>query len=207
MTVQYNSESDFEVERRESGMIIAKYTGSKTEVHIPPSIQNLPVIGIGYRAFYCSGISSVTIPNSVTIIGKWAFAFCSNLTSVIMENSIITIGSMAFFECINLTRIIIPDSVASIEERTFGSCASLANITIPDSVISIGHCAFKGCASLTSVTFEAPVPSSDFSADTFYGDLCAKFYEADQTNGTPGTYTTTPPVWDSSVWTRQKENA
>src|SRR6266702_2905616 len=53
---------------------ITGYTGGNDVVAIPSTINGLPVISIGYQAFYWSGITSVTIPNSVTSIGDYAFS-------------------------------------------------------------------------------------------------------------------------------------
>jgi hypothetical protein len=99
------------------------------------------------------------------------------------------------------------DSVTSIEEWAFGGCRNLASVIIPNSVTSIGGAAFSGCTSLASVTFLGMIPSSGFSdidvyflKKTFHGDLRAKFYAA---NGGPGEYTTTTPVNDNSLWTKQ----
>jgi len=85
-----------------------------------------------------------------------------------------------------------------------GRFSSLTSVTIPDSVTSIGQAAFIACTSLTSVTFQGAIPSSGFNASSpFMGDLRDKFYAANPANGTPGTYTTTAPVDDESVWTKQ----
>ncbi|MDR0472564.1 MAG: leucine-rich repeat protein [Treponema sp.] len=143
---------------------------------------------IGDHAFaYCWSLASVTIPDSVTSIGDFAFNFCTSLASVTIPNSVTSIGGAAFQYC------------------------SLTSVTIPESVMSIGDWAFYYCYSLTSVTFEGTIPSSGFDYDAFgsygymgyLGDLRAKFYATDPTNGTPGTYTTTAPVGSSSVWTKQ----
>ena len=79
-----------------------KYSG---DVVIPSSItvegQEYPVASIGKDAFsYCSGLTSVTIPNSVTSIGEDAFRDCSDLTSVTIPNSVTSIGDYAFYLCI-----------------------------------------------------------------------------------------------------------
>ena len=78
------------------------YTG---EVTIPESIIHegvtYPVGSIGKSAcYYCSGLTSITIPNSVTTIGEDAFYGCHGLTSVTIPNSVTTIGEYAFSGCI-----------------------------------------------------------------------------------------------------------
>jgi len=69
----------------------------------------------------------------------------------------------------------------------------------------IASAAFIDCPSLTSVTFKGTITSGkiDNEAFRFLGDLRTKFYATDSTNGTPGTYTTTAPVSESSVWTKR----
>ena len=60
------------------------------------------------------GCNNSVIPNSVTSIGKSAFAFCESLTSVTIPESIRTIGDIAFSNCTGLTSIEIPNSVTTI---------------------------------------------------------------------------------------------
>ena len=97
------------------------------EVVIPSSItvegQEYPVASIGESAFYfCSGLTSITIPNSVKSIGRYAFFGCSSLTSVTIPNSVTSIGYEAFGECSGLTSITIPNSVTSIGGFAFAHC-------------------------------------------------------------------------------------
>ena len=138
-----------------------KYTG---EVVIPSSItvegQEYLVKSIGNKAFYdCSGLTSVTIPNSVTSIGNCAFEDCSGLISVTIGNSVTSIGDCAFQSCSGLTSVTIPNSVTSIGTSAFSGCSGLTSFTIPNSVTSFGTSAFSGCTGLTSVTIPNSVTS------------------------------------------------
>ena len=113
---------------------------------VPDSLKEVVITGggiIGDSAFYrCSGLTSITIPDSVTSIGDWAFHGCSGLTSVTIGASVTSIGEYAFYECSGLTSITIPDSVTSIGISAFNGCGGLKSIMIPDSVTSIGKYAF-----------------------------------------------------------------
>ena len=123
--------------------------GCKTSV-IPDDGR---VTSIGDWAFDgCSGLASITIPDSVTSIGISAFEGCGGLKSIMIPDSVTSIGDLAFQSCSGLTSITIPDSVSSLGWGAFSGCSGLTSITIPDSVTSIGEEAFSGCSSLTSVT-------------------------------------------------------
>jgi hypothetical protein len=204
---QYNDEKDFKVEKIDGGkgVEITKYVGEKFEVRIPPRIQGLPVTSIGKQAFEEKGITSVTIPNSVTSIWDGAFWGCTSLTSIIIPNSVTSIGDAAFSGCTSLTNITIPNSVTSIGNLAFDYCTSLTSITIPNSVTSIGDKAFYYCDSLTSVMFQGTIASEKFGGtyfrefvSPFRGDLREKYLA-----GGMGTYTTTAPVNENSKWTKQ----
>ncbi len=107
--------------------------------------------------YLCSdtGLTSVTIPNSVKVIGEHAFSYCINMTSAIIGNSVTTIGECAFTQCMGLTSVTIPNSVTSIGENAFSCCTGLTSVTIGESVETIGSGAFSACTSLTSVTWNA----------------------------------------------------
>ena len=110
-----------------------------------------------YRDDHSPSLQSITIPDSVTSIGDWAFSECSSLHSVTIPDSVTSIGNWTFHRCSSLHSVTIPDSVTSIRDWAFLDCKSLQSVTIPDSVTSIGDGAFNGCESLQSVTIPESV--------------------------------------------------
>ncbi|MBQ7521756.1 MAG: leucine-rich repeat protein, partial [Clostridia bacterium] len=132
-TIHYNSteQPEFEYTVADNEIIITKYTGTDTEVKIPSEIDGLPVTAIGDNVFqsWKSTLTSVTIPESVTSIGNYAFQGCMNLTSVTIPDSVVSIGDYAFHVS-GLTSVTIPENVTSIGEEAFGECFSLTNINV-----------------------------------------------------------------------------
>ena len=100
-------------------------------VNIPAEIGGKPVTSIGQYAFaYCTGLTSVTIPNSVTRIREGAFRGCTGLTSVPIGNRVTNIEAQAFFVCTGLTSVTIPNSAsfATAEQRWFAGCTGLTGV-------------------------------------------------------------------------------
>ena len=143
-----------------AGKVAYKYKGTMP-ANTSISIKEGTLEITSYAFLNCTGLTSITIPNSVTSIGDGStFCGCSNLTSITIPNSVTSIGSETFKGCSGLTSIIIPNSVKSIAQWAFQDCIGLTSVTIPNSVTSIGFYVFEGCNSLVTVN----VPVIDYSA-------------------------------------------
>ncbi len=116
----------------------------------------------------CSGLTSITIPNSVTSIGVYAFEGCNNITTLNWNAKNCTTYNSAFANKSSITSVTIGDSVEVIPIRFLSGCTGLTSVTIPNSVTSIGNYAFYGCSGLTSVT----IPNSVTSIGSYAFDGC-----------------------------------
>ena len=107
-----------------------------------------------------SSVEHNNVTYSVAYIGSSAFKGCSGLTSVSIPNSVTSIREFAFKGCSGLTSVSIPNSVTFIMSGVFYGCSGLTSVSIPNSVTGIGDFAFYGCSGLTSIKCLASIPPS-----------------------------------------------
>ncbi len=109
--------------------------------NIPETINGMPVTDIGGQAFQNSDFAHITIPETVTSIGSYAFSTCTNLEEIVIPDSVVTVGNYAF-----------------------NGCSALKSITIGKNVTSIGANAFNECIYVTKIEYNA-VAMDDFAED------------------------------------------
>ena len=142
------------------------YCSDLTSITLPEGLTS-----IGTSAFYgCSGLTgelNLGECTSLTSIGTSAFSGCNGLTNITLPSSLTSIGTSAFFGCDGLTNITLPSSLTSIGSSAFADCDGLTSITLPSSLTSIGSFAFASCTSLTSITL--PEGLTSIGDDAFEG--------------------------------------
>lgn len=98
---------------------------------------------------YMTGLKSVKMPASVTTIGARAFLGCNSLYDVTLSENLTAIGLGAFYQT-NLLSIVFPKSLKTIDDGAFSE-TPLVLVEIPDGVENMGKMAFKDCKELKTV--------------------------------------------------------
>jgi len=132
-------------------LAVTGYTGQNRFVWIPEEINGMKVTRIKERAFADQNITKVIIPEGVTAIEGWAFAWCYSLSSVVLPSTLRELGDGAFNYC-NLTEIELPEELTTLGNSVFNSNRNLAALHIPASVTDIGGNMFRGCGGLKTLS-------------------------------------------------------
>lgn len=102
------------------------------------------------------GCKNTFIPNTITSIGQSAFCCCL-FEKIDIPNNVTSIESWAFAYCSNLTNISIPNNVTRIEDFAFFACRKLKEITMTSSILDIDFCVFDECDELEHIYFEGNI--------------------------------------------------
>ena len=160
-----------------------------TSVTLPEGLQY-----IGNKAFYGTGITSLSLPNSITGLGDMALASCPALTSINIGTGAPTVSSNAFINCPNLATITVAagNTALKAEDGVLFSksgtslyvCAAKGaksgDYTVPSGVNYVYDNAFAYCTQLTSITFPSTMVSS--SNDMFIGCDNLRYVDFSQCN-------------------------
>ncbi len=134
---------------------------------IPSTLGGYPVVRIGRYAFeQCYGLTSITIPNSVTSIEEYAFRACTKVSAMVIPDSVTSIGKRIFEYSTGLESVTIGNGITTIPHGTFYACHKLTTIIWGDNIKTIGTSAFYNCKSLTSIAIPEGVTTIENS--TFY---------------------------------------
>ena len=118
--------------------------------------------------FDCRGLTSLTIPSSVTLIGWGAFEGCSGLTSLNISSGVTLIGDCTFEGCSGLTSLNIPSSVTFIDWGAFDDCSGLTSIYVyPEKLPTLGTDIFYGCDAKNCTVYVPKGTYDDYKSSEF----------------------------------------
>ncbi len=117
-------------------------------------------------------VTGVVVESGVTYIGICAFRSLP-ITSVSLPDTVTVIGNGAFDVCLSLSKIQLPEKLVTLGDGAFSGCP-LTELTIPASVSAIGNGTFSGCDALKTITFLGDAPSFGYSS--FYNVTATVYY-------------------------------
>ena len=158
-SIAFNADSCTNASNAFSGTSLTSLSIGENVKHIPSSIFS-----------GCSGLTGIlTIPDSVIVIGNYAFFGCTGLDTLVLGHSVATIGNSAFHNCTGLVgKLNIPNSVTEIGSYAFSGCGGLGTLIIGNSVVTIGDNSFYNCTGLSG-TLKVPNSVTSIGLCSFAG--------------------------------------
>lgn len=98
----------------------------------------------------CTALTSVLLPENLTLIAPSAFKNCSSLASISLPPRLSRLYNSIFYGCSSLRSVVIPDGVTALSSYAFYGCTTLERVVLPASLTAIGDYDFMGCSSLLS---------------------------------------------------------
>lgn len=147
-----------------SAVTVSPFVGCPllTKMEVPEGVTAIPEM-----AFYkFKELQEITLPDSLTTIGRYSFGSCTGLTSIVIPKNVTNVGYYAFSGCTGLRHLTLQEGVAQISSWAFSHCG-LGSLSIPDSVTTIQNDAFFDCTNLSEVRTGAGLKTIE--AQTFYG--------------------------------------
>lgn len=119
------------------------------------------------NAFKGNEITSISLPNTISVMGVACFESCSSLKSAVLPSGLTSLGKSCFYDCRNLASVTLPEGITRLADFCFAECTSLSSITLPNSITDMGFRCFFRCSGLESVTLPEGItllPSNCFES-------------------------------------------
>ena len=137
-----------------------KSAKTKTQVNILDYIDGIPVTritniewGLFKQYKYGINVTKITLPDTIKLIGRYAFAHLYNLEKINLPSSLETLGSAPFL-LTKIKQLNIPETTTNIKASAFAGMEKLTKVTLPKSLTRIPYECFGGCKKLEKVVFK-----------------------------------------------------
>ena len=166
MVYGFSSGIEYRFGKNGTAAIVSVGTCTDKHIIIPEFIDGKTVTSVDDGAFErVEGVLSITLPHTVSHIGKKAFAWSRKLEFV-RASGVVELGAKAFMGCESLTDITLGSKIKRIGKKAFAYCIELSCADLPSSIYEIGPSAFEGCRALRCVTL--PESLKIIESGTFY---------------------------------------
>ena len=150
--------AEFEYEIVDGKAVVTKYTGPDGAVEVPAELGGAPVGAIGFYAFEAKfGVTSVKLPETVTVIGGSAFMDCAGMTEINIPAAVNTVERGAFAACTSLESVKLPAAVTRVDEEAFTACTSMKTLFIENPDLEYAN---WGLEELPDLMIYAPADSA-----------------------------------------------
>lgn len=166
------------------------FLGDNVEIIGSYAFQNCPnlktiefsskLVAIGNYAFTNTGLTEISIPETVTVLGNYAFKGCVALEKVEILGKLATSGTNVFQSCTALTDVTFADDTTTIGNYAFDGCTNLVNVKLPDKLTTMGTYAFQNCTSLNKIALPSSlvkIGSTTYSASAYTFAGCTSLEE------------------------------
>ena len=148
-----------------------KLCANVAEIKLPSTLKR-----IGNLAFYGSGITSIQIPSSCTLVEDGAFMSCPALKELMLPEGLDVISEGLVCYCESLKKVVIPSSVKTIEEGAFSGCSNLKSVVFKGVIDKIGPVAFEDCENLQEIDIPFGCKEIGYAAFRVVAHLNAFFF-------------------------------
>lgn len=150
---------------------VMQQSGLTGDIVIPETVRHgntdYTVTTVQSNAFKDNEITSISLPNTISVMGDACFESCSRLESVTLPAGLTSLGNSCFYDCRNLASVTLPEGIEELGYQCFYGCTSLESVVLPGSLRTIGNNCFYDCSALKSVTFGGSIGA--LPEKCFYG--------------------------------------
>lgn len=154
---RYITDSSFEYEEVDGGIILTRYTGKNKNIIVPSKIDGKNVLSLKGAFFGNSTVENVRISEGIRAVDYMTFWHCISLESVELSDSVETVGHAAFNKCIGLKKVRLGKNLVNIMPYAFSGCELLDDVSLPEGLRFIGENAFENCSNLEKLTVPSTV--------------------------------------------------
>ena len=150
--------------------VLIKYPAGSKEFSfytVPDTVKT-----ISYRAFeFSSALKTIFLNDGLETIENFAFDNCGNLLYITIPGTVTSMGKGVLAQCNLLNKVTIEEGVTAIPEDAFDRCRSLETVNLPDSLTTIGDIAFFGCTKLKTLKLPKNLQTFTDSPGRNFGGL------------------------------------